>query len=140
MPGPELESEREFRLRAALASRERRDGEADRLRRQYAPKIAALRDRLRRAEQRVEREGAQYAQRKTETAISLGATVLGALLTFSPDTCALGFSFGGAVAIRTAVIMPVSVVGVVTFATQSAGCEVAGALAEQAWLVWRRGG
>ncbi len=74
------ESEREFRLRAALASRERRDGEADRLRRQYAPKIAALRDRLRRAEQRVEREGAQYAQRKTETAISLGATVLGALL------------------------------------------------------------
>ena len=40
----------------------------------------------------------------------------------------MGHSFGGAVAIRTAVIMPVSVVGVVTFATQSAGCEVAGAL------------
>ncbi len=38
----------------------------------------------------------------------------------------MGHSFGGAVAIRTAVIMPVSVVGVVTFATQSAGCEVAG--------------
>jgi pimeloyl-ACP methyl ester carboxylesterase len=40
----------------------------------------------------------------------------------------MGHSFGGAVAIRTAVVMPVSVVGVVTFATQSAGCEVAGAL------------
>lgn len=40
----------------------------------------------------------------------------------------MGHSFGGAVAVRTAVIMPVSVVGVVTFATQSAGCEVAGAL------------
>jgi pimeloyl-ACP methyl ester carboxylesterase len=40
----------------------------------------------------------------------------------------MGHSFGGAVAIRTAVIMPDSVVGVVTFATQSAGCEVAGAL------------
>jgi len=40
----------------------------------------------------------------------------------------LGHSFGGAVAIRTAVVMPGSVVGVVTFATQSAGCEVAGAL------------
>ncbi len=41
----------------------------------------------------------------------------------------MGHSFGGAVAVRTAVIMPVSVAGVVTFATQSAGCEVAGALA-----------
>jgi pimeloyl-ACP methyl ester carboxylesterase len=40
----------------------------------------------------------------------------------------MGHSFGGAVAIRTAVVMPASVVGVVTFATQSAGCEVAGAL------------
>jgi len=41
---------------------------------------------------------------------------------------AMGHSFGGAVAIRTAVVMPASVVGVVTFATQSAGCEVADAL------------
>lgn len=41
----------------------------------------------------------------------------------------MGHSFGGAVVIRAAVVMPASVVGVVTFATQSAGCEVAGALA-----------
>lgn len=40
----------------------------------------------------------------------------------------MGHSFGGAVAVRCAVVMPVSVVGVVTFATQSAGCEVAGGL------------
>ncbi|NND75312.1 MAG: alpha/beta hydrolase [Ilumatobacter sp.] len=40
----------------------------------------------------------------------------------------MGHSFGGAVAIRTAVVMAKTVVGVVTFATQSAGCEVAGAL------------
>ncbi len=40
----------------------------------------------------------------------------------------MGHSFGGAVAIRTAVVMARTVVGVVTFATQSAGCEVAGAL------------
>lgn len=40
----------------------------------------------------------------------------------------MGHSFGGAVAIRAAVVMSGSVVGVVTFATQSAGCEVAGAL------------
>ncbi len=36
----------------------------------------------------------------------------------------LGHSFGGAVAIRTAVAMP-AVAGVVTYATQSAGCEPA---------------
>ena len=40
----------------------------------------------------------------------------------------MGHSFGGAVAIRAAVVMTASVAGVVTFATQSAGCEVAGAL------------
>ena len=48
----------------------------------------------------------------------------------------MGHSFGGAVAVRTAVIMPVSVVGVVTFATQSSGCEVAGALAGRPLLLF----
>jgi hypothetical protein len=48
----------------------------------------------------------------------------------------MGHSFGGAVAVRTAVIMPVSVVGVVTFATQSAGCEVAGGLGDRPLLLF----
>lgn len=48
----------------------------------------------------------------------------------------MGHSFGGAVAVRTAVIMPASVAGVVTFATQSAGCEVAGALAGRPLLLF----
>ncbi len=48
----------------------------------------------------------------------------------------LGHSFGGAVAIRTAVVMPASVAGVVTFATQSAGCEVAGALGGRPLLLF----
>ena len=48
----------------------------------------------------------------------------------------MGHSFGGAVAVRCAVVMPVSVVGVVTFATQSAGCEVAGALAGKPLLLF----
>ncbi len=51
----------------------------------------------------------------------------------------MGHSFGGAVAIRAAVIMPASVVGVVTFATQSAGCEVAGALAGRPLLLFHGG-
>jgi pimeloyl-ACP methyl ester carboxylesterase len=48
----------------------------------------------------------------------------------------MGHSFGGAVAVRTAVIMPVSVVGVVTFATQSAGCEVAAGLGARPLLLF----
>lgn len=48
----------------------------------------------------------------------------------------MGHSFGGAVAIRTAAVMPVSVVGVVTFATQSGGCEVAGALGGRPLLLF----
>jgi predicted alpha/beta hydrolase family esterase len=51
-------------------------------------------------------------------------------------TVVMGHSFGGAVAVRTAVIMPVAVAGVVTFATQSAGCEVAGALAGRPLLLF----
>jgi dienelactone hydrolase len=41
---------------------------------------------------------------------------------------AVGHSFGGAVAIGTAVALPQSIAGVVTLATQSAGCENAGGL------------
>ncbi|TDT14747.1 hypothetical protein BDK89_0303 [Ilumatobacter fluminis] len=48
----------------------------------------------------------------------------------------MGHSFGGAVVIRTAVVMMAEVDGVVTFATQSAGCEVAGALAGRPLLLF----
>lgn len=40
----------------------------------------------------------------------------------------MGHSFGGAVAVRVAVGLSEMVAGVVTFATQSAGCEIAGGL------------
>ena len=48
----------------------------------------------------------------------------------------MGHSFGGAVAIRVAVVMTTEVVGVVTLSTQSAGCEVAGALAGRPLLLF----
>ena len=48
----------------------------------------------------------------------------------------MGHSFGGAVAIRAAVVMTGSIAGVVTFATQSAGCEVAGALGGRPLLLF----
>jgi len=48
----------------------------------------------------------------------------------------MGHSFGGAVAVRVAVVMTDEVAGVVTFATQSAGCEVAGALGGRPLLLF----
>lgn len=49
---------------------------------------------------------------------------------------AAGHSFGGAVAVRTACALGDVVAGVVTFATQSAGCEVAAELAGRPLLLF----
>ncbi len=48
----------------------------------------------------------------------------------------LGHSFGGAVAIRVAVGFAEMISGVVTFATQSAGCEMAGGIAGRPLLMF----
>jgi len=74
------ESERDFRLRLQQGGREERDQTVARLRQKYAPKIAALEERIRRAEQAVTRESAQVSQQGIQTAISIGATLLGALM------------------------------------------------------------
>jgi alpha/beta superfamily hydrolase len=47
----------------------------------------------------------------------------------------MGHSFGGAVAVRVGAALPEVVTGVVTLATQSAGCEVAGGLAGRPLLL-----
>lgn len=74
------ETERDFRIRLQQAWREARDAAADKLRAKYAPKIAALRERLRRAEAAREREADQARRAKMDTVISLGSTLLGAFL------------------------------------------------------------
>ncbi|MGH7908625.1 MAG: ATP-binding protein [Thermodesulfobacteriota bacterium] len=74
------ESERDFRIRLQEASREERDQLVERLRQKYAPKIAALEERIRRAEQAIVREEEQAKQQKLQTAISFGTTLLGAFL------------------------------------------------------------
>ena len=74
------ESERAFRIRIQQLAHEQRDEEVERLRRKYAPKMATLEERIRRAEQAVEREAEQAKQQKMQTAISFGATLLSAFL------------------------------------------------------------
>jgi hypothetical protein len=73
------EPERAFRIRLQQAGREKRDEQVERLRQKYAPKIAALQDRIRRAGLATERERAQATQQKLQTAISFGAAILTAL-------------------------------------------------------------
>ncbi len=74
------ESERDFRIRLQQVAHERRDQVTEQLRKKYGPKMAALKDRLRRAEQVKEREAEQAKAQHLQTAISFGATMLGAFL------------------------------------------------------------
>ncbi len=83
------ESESDFRIRVSQLAREKRDRTLEALRKKYGPKTAALQERIRRAEQRVEKEKADMKQAGLQTAISLGATLLGAFMgrkTFSTGT------------------------------------------------------
>lgn len=74
------EAEGDFRVRLSQASREQRDAAVAKLRAKYAPKTATLNERLRRAEQAVEREAGQARSAKLSTALSFGSTLLGAFL------------------------------------------------------------
>jgi hypothetical protein len=66
-------------VRLQQSARERRDEAVERMRQKYAPRLAVLAERARRAEQAVQREAEQSRQSKIQTAISLGTTVLGAI-------------------------------------------------------------
>ena len=72
------ETERDFRVRLQDASRTARDEALDAVRRKYAAKQSALAERLRRAEAGVARESEQASQQKLQTALSFGATIMGA--------------------------------------------------------------
>ena len=73
------EDESQFRVRLAQSLREKRDEAVEALRRKVAPKLATLQDRVARAEDKVQREQAQLSQQKMNTAVSVGAGILGAL-------------------------------------------------------------
>jgi hypothetical protein len=74
------ESEKDFRLRLQQSGREQRDKGADSLRRKYASKIAALQERVRRAEQQREKQQTEARSSQVQAAISVGASILGAFL------------------------------------------------------------
>jgi hypothetical protein len=73
------QSEGDFRVRLTQEARERRDLEVEKLRQDYAPKLQRIDERIRTARQRMEREQSQVSQQTLSAAISVGATVLGAM-------------------------------------------------------------
>jgi len=74
------DDEGEFRARLSHLLHEKRDAEVDQLRKKYAARLATLEDRVRRADERIERERSQLSQQKMQTVISVGTSIIGALL------------------------------------------------------------
>ena len=73
------EEEKDFRVRASQLLRERRDDEKDRVRSRYEAQIAKVEAQIARAQEKVGREKAEASTRTVETAVSVGASLLGAL-------------------------------------------------------------
>ena len=73
------EAEGDFKVRVQDAARAARDAAVDGVRQKYAARQAALAERLRKAEAARERESEQSTQQKLQTAVSIGATLVGAL-------------------------------------------------------------
>jgi hypothetical protein len=74
------ETERDFRIRLQQASRETRDGSVETIRARYATKVGRLTQKVRSAEEAVAREQQQAQQQTVQSAVSIGATLLGALM------------------------------------------------------------
>jgi hypothetical protein len=74
------EAERDFRIRLQQIAHERRDLEVERIKRQFSKKIDILDRQLNTAQRLADKEGDQYQQKMLNTAISVGASIFGAIL------------------------------------------------------------
>ena len=74
------ESASNFHSRVADAARSARDATTQRLRAKYAPRLATLQERLRRAQQQLEVQEQQASAAKTSGVIGIGSALLGAFL------------------------------------------------------------
>ncbi len=74
------EKESDFRIRMQLAYRETSDENMEKLRKKYAPKIATLDERIRKAEMTLEREKDQVSLRKQQSSASFGSALFDAMV------------------------------------------------------------
>ncbi len=70
----------DFKVQLEQRASEKRDDEVETLRKKYENKFATLRDQIRRAGDRVEVEKEQYQQSRLSSVLSVGSTLMGALL------------------------------------------------------------
>jgi hypothetical protein len=73
------ESEADFRVRLVQSAREARDSNVEKLRAQYASKVATIQSRIRTAEDRLAREKSQASRATMDSMVSIGSSILGAL-------------------------------------------------------------
>lgn len=74
------ETEGEFRARLQVRAREQRDDAVRRLRGKYDRKIRTIEKRVMAAQRAVDREQAETAQSRLDTALSVGSAILGAFM------------------------------------------------------------
>jgi len=73
------ESEGDLRTRISLALREKRDQDVAKLRDTYQPKISSIMDKIKRAQEKAESKKTEASQKKFDSYISMGTTLLGAI-------------------------------------------------------------
>ncbi len=74
------ESERDFRIRLNDSARVARDEAVSALRQKYTPKLNLLEERIRKAQQDIQKEEEQSSAAKVQTGLSIASGILGAFL------------------------------------------------------------
>ncbi|MBL8229085.1 MAG: hypothetical protein JNL98_11435 [Bryobacterales bacterium] len=93
MSNPE-ESERDFRIRLQTVAREHRDTAVTELQKKYESKQRTLEDKIRRAEQNLEKEKQESQSEMLSSVISIGTSIFGALLGSRKTSTAIGKAAG----------------------------------------------
>lgn len=73
------EAEGDFRVRLTHGMKEERDAAVEKLRTKYGPKLATLTERLRKAQQRLEKEKTQSTNQALQTMVTIGSSILSAV-------------------------------------------------------------
>jgi len=74
------ETQADFRARIAQQFRENRDVDINKLRQKYGDKLEKLQERLRKAEQTIEKEADQVKRQQMDTLVNVGTTLLSAFM------------------------------------------------------------
>ncbi len=73
------ETEGEFKVRVKQVMTEARDREIEKIRSKYGPKLERLQERMRKAQQRIEKEKSQANNSIIQAVLTLGSSILGAI-------------------------------------------------------------